>query len=450
MNLKIIRGTFFIAVGIFLTVISDDFSKILECIAIVIGFEKIKVEPEDTYEKIFKCVSVIPIIYLLLDTCNYDLVFIALKFIHDYPISVCSCVGLIAILSPASAYIEMKKRGFTARDGYIWKNLLFNLFGTLSSCVMFLIACYIIHDFNVLRDFEIEGIISIFIPSCIAFVLLYQREEQQSRHVTDHDPSIRWVNQVINMLHLFNVYFLAIISSIYIVTYTIYCRIHNIQIEISIFYFIFLQLALIFFYALSTQPHEYLHMILLVDVPAILISSIYWLSWFKITDNLIKMELIFIVFNMCLFTVLIMCRNKIIIVGAGPEPSDIYKVIICYRGKGLWIKNKSGFYFISTIFVILSYAFIWLFPMTTQKIPADDAEKYIIKICSDTEFNAAAVIKKMQESDMYNRRTDDYNRNDYMNYINGNLHNPIVEKGILDEYKKILKYEELIEWYEHP
>ncbi|KAI4446262.1 hypothetical protein C823_000780 [Eubacterium plexicaudatum ASF492] len=138
-------------------------------------------------------------------------------------------------------------------------NLIFNLAGTIGPLVMFYIARSVIPDFQVLRDMELEALVCLFVPVCAAFVFLYQREEQQqSEDVRDHDPSIRWINQIINMLHLFNTYLLAIISSIYVIMYTMYCRIHNIQLEIHFYYFVFLQLTLLFFYLLALKPNEYL------------------------------------------------------------------------------------------------------------------------------------------------------------------------------------------------
>ncbi|KAI4446263.1 hypothetical protein C823_000781 [Eubacterium plexicaudatum ASF492] len=63
---------------------------------------------------------------------------------------------------------------------------------------------------------------------------------------------------------------------------------------------------------------------MLVDVPAILLSSIYWLSWFKLTDSLILGELVFIIMNVTLFTVLIMFRDKILI-KSDTGPDEGYK-----------------------------------------------------------------------------------------------------------------------------
>ena len=44
----------------------------------------------------------------------------------------------------------------------------------------------IIANFEVLKDFKIQSVISVFIPACVAFALLYQSEEQKNAAVKDH------------------------------------------------------------------------------------------------------------------------------------------------------------------------------------------------------------------------------------------------------------------------
>lgn len=428
----------------------SNLSTVLELFSFIIAFgcNAIIVKPEEKYKKIVNGVTALPVMYSLFCLFNVDFVYAALEILYNYPAGVVAYIELVAVLPPLLAYIEKKKCEFDADDSYMKWNLIFNLAGTIGPLVMFYIARSVIPDFQVLRDMELEALVCLFVPVCAAFVFLYQREEQQqSEDVRDHDPSIRWINQIINMLHLFNTYLLAIISSIYVIMYTMYCRIHNIQLEIHFYYFVFLQLTLLFFYLLALKPNEYLFFIMLVDVPAILLSSIYWLSWFKLTDSLILGELVFIITNVTLFTVLIMFRDKILI-KSDTGPDEGYKKIFKCGRTSIWVRNKSGIYFISAVFVVLAYGFLWLFPMTTQRVAAVEAEKYVREICVDTEFNTEKLIENMRKKEMYDSSNDDYNKNDYMDYINDRFHDELIEKNILEGHKKVLKFEELTEWYD--
>lgn len=111
---------------------------------------------------------------------------------------------------------------------------------------MFIIAHDIIEDFSYLKEFQIEGIVSILISACVWLVLAYQSLEQH-KELPDHEANMKWLNQKLNMVHLFHAYFLSSISVVLIVCYSIYYYIHNLQLTIKLNYFVFLTLALLFF-----------------------------------------------------------------------------------------------------------------------------------------------------------------------------------------------------------
>lgn len=72
---------------------------------------------------------------------------------------------------------------------------------------MFWIARGIIGDFTYLKDFHIEGIVSMLISVCVCLVLVYQSIEQNKK-LPDHSAKTKWLNQKLNMLHLFRAFFL--------------------------------------------------------------------------------------------------------------------------------------------------------------------------------------------------------------------------------------------------
>lgn len=82
-----------------------------------------------------------------------------------------------------------------------------------------------IEDFQFIEDFYVEEIVLVFIPLCLWIAFSYQNIEQKDVP-DDHEPSLEWKNQICNMLHLFNTYFWSLVSAVFVVSYTLYCRIH--------------------------------------------------------------------------------------------------------------------------------------------------------------------------------------------------------------------------------
>lgn len=409
-------------------------------------------EPDKEYKKLSWIWKGIPILYFFTDfvfgLIGYDFVFMVLRFLHRYPAIVFLYVGGVAVLSPAAALYERKKCGFISEQLYAVKNCGFNLLGALAACIMFLLAYRIIPDFSVLKRFQIEGIVSIFLSMSIVLVLLYQSEEQiryknGDRYVVtlDHDPGIQWFNQKINMLHLFNTYFFSLISVVYVVTYTVYCRIYHIHLVMDIKYVFFLVIAMLFFYSLSAHPYEYLYMIFLTNIPVILVCSVYWMSWFVKDTKMMCVEILYIILNLISFTGSILLKNRILVFGKAPEKVDDYRI----KWKVVWC--KSGFYVFTTFIAIVSCLFVGVLPLATERIEAFEAENYICAICRGTGRDAEQVIEEARDMETYeNTENRSYDKMDYMEFINKELESEIVIKHIKEE-GGALEYDDLSSWY---
>lgn len=414
---------------------------------ISIFYTTVNIEPEEKYKKISIALIIIQVLYVIVDCVSrclgFYLIFSILRFLHDYPFIVVVYIVIIAMLSPITADYERKNCGFFAKRRYALTNGLLNVLGVVAACSMFLLACNVIPDFGVLKKFQIEAVASVFISMTLALVLLYQSTEQgmyKKGVKMDHDPSIQWFNQRINMLHLFNAYFVPIISAVYIITYTIYCRIYHIQLDMDKKYITFLVLALLYFYVLSLHPHEYLYKIFLIATPSILITSTYWLSWFVKDKRMIYIESCYIAIALILFTLRILSRTRF--PGKVKQLTGLKGYIA--RVRYIWDKNLICFFIL--FIAIASYlSVVWASSMT-ERIKSTEAENYIIMICRDTDQDATQVIKEAQEMGTYDAEDGSYDKADYMDFINTVLETEIIAKNITSSNSP-LKYEELDDWY---
>lgn len=389
-------------------------------------------------------------LYVIVNTVTkyfgIHLIFAILRFLHAYPFIVVIYIAIIALLSPISAKYEHEKRGFKSKDIYPIANGVLNFLGFLAASAMFLLVCDIIPNFNVLKRFQIEAFVSIFISLSATLVLLYQSTElamaKNQEIEMDHDPSIQWLNQRINMLHLFNAYFFPLISVVYVIAYTIYCRIYQIQLVMDRKYIGFLILALLYFYILSLHPYEYLYKIFLIATPAILITSTYWMSWFVRDRRMIYIESGFIVINLIIFSLRVICKTEMPV-----ELKDLA------GPKGLfarcrYIYNENIINIFVLFIAIIAYFSVVLPPLMTERIRSGEAENYICAICRDTDYDWAQLVEKARNMATYDAESGSYDKMDYMEFINEELKTAITSKQI-KEGNTPLEYDELEEWYKN-
>ncbi len=407
----------------------------------------IKIAPKKEYEKITRIVGIIPWLYLTIDIITniigIDFVFSVLRLLHKYPPITFIYIVVIAMLSPITAYYERKKCCFEADTSYIPLTSLFNAAGAAAACLMFALAHSIIPDFTVLKRFQIEKLVPVFISMSFILVFLYQSAEQSIKEKAasiNHDPSIKWINQKINMLHLFNAYFVPVISAVYIITYTIYCRLYHITLVMDGKYILFLVITLLYFYILSMHSYEYLYKLFLIVTPGILISSVYWMSWFVKDIRMICIESGFIVVNLIAFSLRVLSRNDTLHFEQWPKGPKGFIM------KWEKLLRKNLFCIFIVFIAIVAYLFIALLPLMSERITASEAEKYINAICSGTDRDASLLIMEAQNLDTFDAEQNTYDKFDIMNFINRELETEIVEKHITKEHE-LLEYENLSKWY---
>lgn len=331
------------------------------------------------------------------------------------------------------------------KQSYVKWNRIYNLLGALSAWAMLKIVHDIVGDFSYLEEFQIEGIISILIPVCVGLVLAYQSIEQH-KELPDHEADTKWLNQKLNMLHLFHAFFFSSISVVFVVCYSIYCYIHNLQLTIHLNYFVFLSIALLFFYSLSQHFHQHVYMVFVVMVPVILVSSVYWMSWFSMSNKIRYVQWIFIVLHTLIYASLIFYRYKMIFIGK-KEDMDEKRYRKPHKLLGNWVfAIEHGFQMILLLIVIVCYSVSWLVPMLTQRVDGRTAEIFIIKVCKDTNINTDEKIALAKERSGYDAVNQDYDRGKYLEFVYEELYEQILDKGIINEDSTYLAYEDLEDW----
>ncbi len=426
-----------------------DLSNILELIALTVSWlcGKIDLDSEKLCKVISRSLAVFSVFFLALDALTLADYFVMelLSFSQRNWIGICCYIFFFALVPPAVASWERKTKDVRMERSYVKGNLIYNVLGALSACAMFGIARNIVGDFSYLREFHIEGIVPILISACVGLVLAYQSIEQH-KELPDHEADTKWLNQKLNMLHLFHAFFLSVISVVSIVCYSIYCYIHNLSLTIKPNYFVFLSLALLFFYSLSQHFHQHVYMVFVVMVPVILVSSVYWMSWFTMSIKMRCVQWIFIVIQSLIYAGLIFYRYKMIFIGKREEMEEgkYGKTLKLLRG---WVfAIEHGFQVILLLIVIICYSVSWLVPMLTQRIEGSRAETFIIKVCKDTDINADEKIALSKEQSGYDAVNQDYDREKYLEFVYEELHEQILDKGIIDEDSKFLIYEDLRDW----
>lgn len=405
---------------------------------------KVTVNPEKPKKMITRTVAFLAFAESFAKTIMPDFVRLELRFLQRRWEVICLFIAGLAILPPIMAYFDKNRAGESVRKGYISANLICNFAGAIAAVMLLVIAHYEIQDFRFLEEYHIDSILKIILPVCLWIALSYQSIEQQSGR-KNHDPSLKWKNQVCNMLHLFNIYFWVFFSTVLIIAYTIYCHIHNVQLTMNVWYLVFLSLVLVFFYLCALNGEEHVRFVFLVDVPVILICSIYWMTWFETDEGMILAQFVFVLFHSLLYTLFVYIQNGIIAVNKPCSDRDpAYRVY----GKRIPVKIKSWFHIITFLLVIVAYCVFWVIPnsITAERVDCVMAQACIGKICKSTGQDADAVMEEIEGFTWYDEAQQDMDRSQFLIYLYDRLFAEMVDKGVLPENATALSYEELIEW----
>lgn len=351
---------------------------------------------------------------------------------------------VMAVLPPAVAQKERKKKKFRASESYARQNLMYNVMGAAAAGAVFGLLCEAIGDLDNLKHFYVDDLIPVFACVSVWIAIVYQQMEQKKdrKKELDHDPSLKSMNQKLNLLHLFNVYLVSIISVVYLVVYTIYCQMNHINVMVrpdrACF---FISLALIFFYVLLLHEHQYLYVTSIICIPVILISSVYWMSWFTLDREMRFWQWIFVLGHSVIYMLLLFAREKVICVRQCKDDDDAKHKQIRF---GKWeIVLKNFFPLVLLVIVSAIYTLIWVIPSFVDRMPADEAYNYIDMICEGTDVDADEVIKRSWEQEMYYEEKDSYDIEAFMRFLTRELGEELLDKGIITEEGDIPSREDL-------
>ena len=422
------------------------FTKILGCLMpIILGIlakiaEKViqdkkqeeEVEKEREYDYISIGVIIVCEIYSIVNIFVDEAIFSTLLWIQDYWEIAGIYILSVAILPSVIAKKERRKGTFTAQESYADQNRKLNLRGAAASCAVLGLVYSIVGDFRYLKAFYIEDLVPVIASVSLWMVIIYQKIESKKykAHKVDHDTSLKHMNQKLNLLHLFNVYFLAIISVVYLVAYTIYCRNNHIDIVIQpVAYYILITVALWYFYTLMQHKYRYLYILSIILIPVILIASMYWMTWFALSQKMRLWQWIFAFAHTMFFMFSIYRREKVICVRRYNGEGDC-------KGKkfGKWeFKCENYFLLILPIIIGVIYFLAWVLPMFIDRLPANEAYHYIDLICEGTDVDADAMIEMAEEQEMYNEINGNYDIVAFMRFLSEELGEQLLEKGIIEE-----------------
>ncbi len=399
-------------------------------------FEKIAGKSTRDKEKEYVYISIGTVIicelYSFVNIFMDDVIFSVIFWIQNHWWVGAVYILVIAILPSVVAKEERRQGTFRAQGDYAGKNRKFNLRGVAASYAVYLLIYCVVGDFNYLKFFYIEELVPLIASVSVWMAIIYQKIEHEKDKAgkVDHDTSLKHMNQKLNLLHLFNMYFLVIVSVVYLVAYTIYCNKYHIGIVIHpIAYYILITVALWFFYTLSQHEHRYLYILSIIFIPVILISSVYWMSWFTLSQEMRLWQWIFVFVHSMIYIACVFWKERVIRVG-------LYNRNGRNRGIrfGRWVVfSENNFLLILPVVVTIIYTIIWALPSFIDRIPVTEADNYIDMICEDTDVDADIVIEMAKKQEMYNETVETYDIQAFMRFLSEELGEQLLEKGFIEE-----------------
>ncbi len=322
-------------------------------------WRRVPLEPQHTLCTISYAVMAVTLPIAFLKTATgIDLYTSLLIALLRHRILLFAGIAAFALLPGSIAFLERRPLPGAAKMSYIVSNLAFNSFGAVVAIMMLRAVLDSVKNLNMLPMFCTEQIILIFIPLCFWIALSYQYEEQQ-KSLKDHSPSLAWKNQVFNILHLANVYFWALISALLLICYILYCHIHHVTMTLTPDYLIYFTFVLMFFHFIcGVIGHDYLYLLFLATVPAILIFCIQWIFWFTVNQQMRRYLALFIVGHFTLYLLIISLREKSLWNLIAALFSFFCVGFCCFFGMPVYLE---GLYlpFFSVVMVLL-YALVYI------------------------------------------------------------------------------------------
>lgn len=421
--------------------------------------KNIPITPKKTRKRLIDVLNFVPVVATVIGiiSINIDMIFSLFHTIWWY-IGIFSLI--LAVLPPVMAGIGRCKNPTTAEIRYVFQNFGFNMLGLGCVWCMLFTLYHEVPDFRFLRSIPVVPIITLTIPLCIWVVLSYQYTEQQEqgKSVLDHDTSLAKINQLFNILHLFNAFFWTLTAAALMVAYTLYCRLSHVEMVLDIWYLLALSGLLVFFYFCGFHRLPHIRMVCLSNVPAILIASVYWMSWFTVDSRMFLCQSAFIVIHSLIYVTIVylnMGFYKQDKTEAQSSTGHGLFTAIRHPKKTINIigqKLKKYQFYIITIVIVSAIYFVFIFiPLffTQQSVISFNySQKIITEICEGTDRDAAAIFEEMKESEWANQETEMMDCVRFADFIYRTLKPELIDKNIITPDAQSVSYEQLKTWYE--
>lgn len=274
----------------------------------------------------------------------------------------------------------------------------------------------------------------------------------------DHDASLNRIDQILNVLHLFNAFFCSLTSAAFIFAYTLYCRLIHVTLVLDIWYLAALSILLIFFYVCGSHSLAHIRMVCMSNVPAILIASVYWMSWFTVSSRVFFWQSIFIVVHSLIYVTIIYRNMDFYASDEAQEQTNIWhRLLSAIRHPKRALKKvgqklvKYQFYIITLVIVTAIYAvfiFVPFFIAQRSVLSFNLSKKMIVAVCEETDRDAEAIFEEMKETEWANPETKTIDCVQFADFIYHTLRPELLEKDVIAPDETLLSYDQLKRWFE--
>jgi len=350
-----------------------------------------KLFPNNTAVTMRAIYGVLIILIGLLDFIPSNFIQLSLSFVKNHIFLFISLIFVFALLPPVIAFFERRKDSECASKKYVLGNLTFNVLGAIATGSSILAASMIIEDDYGLYRSQLSAMTTLVLAVCVWIAFTFQRAEQKaysdglhSVKSDKYDPSLKWKNQILNVVNLVNVYFFSLFSGVLVFIYARYCFVHGYRPKMSIWIYIFLSIILLFFYACALNPQKHIYLFFLEAVPLMLFLLVLWFTWFDVSKT---STAIFIGAHLIVYITLLLMREK------KEKLLKVYNIVV-------------------PIVVILLLAFILVTSQNIERTTRTVAEKYLGLIDQKDHITE---IERMKYFDAVNNDIDSSVLIDYMN-----------------------------------
>lgn len=437
-----------------------------DALSLLIGFcasllvrrcKNMPIAPEAVKKKLIQYFQYAPSIVAVLGIIHFNTDKILTLFQKN-----CWCIAVfslvLALSPPFAACLERGKDPAAAKKGYAVKNLGFNLLGVACVWCMLFTLYHEVADFRFLQTIPVASIISLTIPLCLWLVLSYQSTEQQEHNKLDHDASLNRINQILNVLHLFNASFCSLTSAAFIFAYTLHCRLIHVEPVLDIWYLAALSILLVFFYVCGFHSLVHVRMVCMSNVPAILIASVYWMSWFTVSSRVFFYQSVFIVVHSLIYVTIIYWNMNFYASDKANEQANIWRRLLsAIRHPKKTLKKaaqklvKYQFYIITLVIVTAIYVvfiFVPFFIAQQSVLSFNLSERVIAAVCEGTDRDADAIFEKMKKTEWANPETKTIDCVHFADFVYHTLRPELLEKNVIAPDENSLSFDQLKSWFE--